>query len=167
MDVFDCIKTRRSIRNYLEQPIDKMDIDKIIEAAIWAPSGKNGQPWKFKIIVDREIINQISDLSIYRKWMRGAPCFICVFLDKEKSYDYIKDVQSCGAVIQNILLCAHSIGIGSCWVGEIAKKSSLLQNIICIDEKKYEFIGLISLGYINNKHGYPFSKRNHRESFIL
>ena len=65
MDVFDCIKTRRSIRNYTDQPINKTDINKIIEAAVWTPSGKNGQPWKFKVITDKGLIEQISEMSIY------------------------------------------------------------------------------------------------------
>ena len=54
MGVFDCIKTRRSIRNYSKQPIDKTDINKIIETAVWAPSGKNGQPCKYKVITNKE-----------------------------------------------------------------------------------------------------------------
>jgi nitroreductase len=147
MEILECIKTRRSIRNYSDQSIDKSGIDKIIEAAIWAPSGKNGQPWKFKVITDKELINQISDMSIYGNWMKNASCFICVFLDKEKSYDYIKDVQSCGAAIQNILLCAHSLGIGSCWIGEILEKSEQIIKLLKFNENRYELMALVILGY--------------------
>lgn len=146
MDIFDCIRTRRSVRSYSGQPIKKADIDKIIETAVWAPSGKNGQPWKFKVVLDEELINQISDMSIYGKWMKKAPCFICVFLDKEGSYNYIKDIQSCGAVIQNILLCAHSLGIGSCWIGEILEKSNQVIKLVKLEER-YELMAVIVLGY--------------------
>ena len=147
MDVFDCIKTRRSIRNYTSQPIDKTDIDKIIESAVWTPSGKNGQPWKFKVITDKGLSEQISEISIYGKWMTNAPCFICVFLNKQQSYDHIKDVQSCGAVIQNIMLCAHSLGIGSCWIGEILEKSDQVIKLLKLDENRYELMALVTLGY--------------------
>lgn len=147
MDVYDCIKTRRSVRSYLDQPINKVDIDKIIESAIWTPSGKNGQPWKFKVITDKGLIGQISEMSTYGKWMINAPCFICVFLDKEQSFDYIKDVQSCGAAIQNIMLCAHSLGIGSCWIGQILEKSDQLTKLLKLDKNKNELMAIITLGY--------------------
>lgn len=147
MDVIDCIKTRRSIRNYSNQSIDKKDIDKIVESAIWTPSGKNGQPWKFKIIIDKGLITQLSEMSIYGEWMSNAPCFICVFLDKELSYDYIKDVQSCGAVIQNILLSAHFLGIGSCWIGEILRKSDQVIKLLNLNSNRYELMALVTLGY--------------------
>lgn len=165
MEVFDCVKTRRSIRNYLDQPIDKTDINKIIESAIWTPSGKNGQPWKFKIITNKELINKISEMSIYRKWMISVPCFICVFLDKEQSYNYIKDVQSCGAAIQNIMLCAHSLGIGSCWIGEILEKSDQVIKLLKLDGKRYEFMALVTLGYKANKTLNP--GRKEINSFLL
>lgn len=147
MEILECIKTRRSIRNYTDRPIDKTDIDKIIESAVWTPSGKNGQPWKFMIITNKELIDQLSDMSIHGKWMRLAPCFICVILDKENSYDYIKDVQSCGAAIQNILLSAHSMEIGSCWIGEILGKSDQAIELINLDKKRYELMALVTLGY--------------------
>ena len=60
MDAIECIKTRRSVRRYTDQPIDKQAIHQILEAGISAPSGKNGQPWKFKVVTDKELINNIS-----------------------------------------------------------------------------------------------------------
>ena len=147
MEVFDCIKTRRSIRTYSGQPIDKTDINKIIETAVWAPSGKNGQPWKFKVITDKGLIGQISEMSTYGKWMKNAQCFICVFLNKKQSYDYVKDVQSCGAAIQNIMLSAHSLGIGSCWIGEILGKSGQVIELLKLDENNYSLMAIVTLGY--------------------
>ena len=75
-------------------------IEKLIQAAVNAPSCNNGQPWRFKIVTDKTLINAISNLSVYEKWMRIAPCFIIVYLDEDASYDYIKDMQSCGAAIR-------------------------------------------------------------------
>ena len=165
MEIFDCIKTRRSIRNYTDRPIEKTDIDKIIEAAVWAPSGKNGQPWKFKIITDKELVDQVSDMSAYGKWMRSATCFICVFLDKERSYDYIKDVQSCGAAVQNIMLCAHSLGIGSCWIGEILGESDQVVKLTMLDKNRYELMAIVTLGYKASKTLNP--GRKDISSFLL
>lgn len=165
MEVFECIKSRRSIRSYLQTPLKQVDIDKLVESAIWAPSGKNGQPWKFKIITNKNIIEEISKYSVYKKWMATAPCFILLYLDKEKSYDYIKDVQSCGAAIQNIILCAHSMGIGGCWVGEILNNSKEINGILQIDNTKLELMGVVTLGHFS--HAVSSMKRNDLESFLL
>ena len=48
-----------------------------------------------------------------------SPCVIIVLLDRSVFYDHVKDLQSCGAAMQNILLCAHALNIGSCWIGGI------------------------------------------------
>ena len=165
MEIFDCIKARRSIRSYLDQSIDKSDIEKIIEAAIWAPSGKNGQPWKFRAITDKGLIVQISDMSVHGKWMKSAPCFICVFLDKEKSYNYLRDVQSCGAAIQNLLLCAQSMGISSCWTGEILGKSDRMAELLKYKESRYELMAIVTLGYTADRAFNP--GRRDVESFLF
>ena len=165
MDVFECIKSRHSIRGYSKQEVDASIIEKLIQAAIYAPSGKNVQPWRFKIITDHNLINNISDLSTYGKWLRTAPCFIMVYLDKKSSYNHIKDMQSCGAAIQNILLCANSLGIGSCWVGEILTKANEIGSLLVIENEKYELAALLTVGY---KVGRSLNAgRNSIEKFML
>jgi len=165
MDVFDCIKSRHSVRSYSEQQVEESIIKELIHAAICAPSGKNGQPWRFKVVTDKALINAISDLSTYGKWMRTAPCFIMVYLDKESSYDYIKDMQSCGAAIQNLLLCANSLGLSACWVGEILVKSNEIGSLLDIDNEKYELAALLTVGY---KAGRSINAgRNSIEKFML
>ncbi|HIZ16278.1 MAG TPA: nitroreductase family protein [Firmicutes bacterium] len=151
MKTLKCIETRRSIRKYKDKRISCKIIDKILKAAVCAPSGKNGQPWRFKVISDKNVINNIAALSIYESWMRTAPCFILVFLDKSRSYDYVKDVQSCGAAIQNIILCAHSLNIGSCWIGEILPKAGSVKSLAKISNDSLELMGIVALGYSNGK----------------
>jgi len=147
MDTIECIRSRRSVRNYTNQSVEQSLIRKLLENAIWAPSGKNGQPWKFKVITNKDLIDRISNLSTHSRWMRNAPCFIFVFLDKDRSYDYIKDIQSCGAVIQTLLLCAQSYGISSCWVGEILSESEAVMNILGLLDYNIELMALVTLGY--------------------
>lgn len=165
MEALECIKTRRSVRHYSDKPIDREMINIILEAAISAPSGKNGQPWKFKVIVDKCFINQLSDLSIYGSWMKTAASFIVVFLDKSCSYNYLKDVQSCGAVMQNIMLAAHSINIGSCWIGEILQKANEVKDVLHIENKDLELMGIVTLGYQLGEM--VNSRRKNIESFLL
>lgn len=147
MNVLEVIKTRRSVRSYTVQPIEWDDLNKILESAIATPSGKNGKPWKFKVITEKKQITKIAKLSLNYLWMKTAVCLIMVFLDKERSYDYTKDAQSCGAVMQNIMLSAHSIGIGSCWIGDVLGESDEIKNQSGIINNSLELMGIITLGY--------------------
>lgn len=150
MKIFDVIISRRSVRLYNSKPIEIESINKIIESAIWAPSGKNGQPWKFKIITEKNIIGEISKLSDNSRWLETAPCLIIVYLDKVCSYHYIKDVQSCGAAIQNMLLAAHEMGVGSCWIGSLLEKADDINKLIEVDDS-LELMSIVSLGYGRGK----------------
>lgn len=121
MDVFEIIKTRRSIRKFTDEPVPDEIVNKIIEAGIWAPSGMNNQPWKFAVIKDSELKNKISNLTHYSKIILSSQVLIAVFLDHSLSYDRTKDVLAIGACIQNMLLTIHSMGLGAVWIGEILK----------------------------------------------
>lgn len=158
MNTIDCIKQRRSVRKYTSQKINKETQELLLHAAICAPSGKNGQPWRFKCIDDEQLIKDISRLSIYRSWMQTAPLLIAVFLDRENSYNYVKDVQSCGAAIQNMLLAAKAVEIGSCWIGEILPKQERVKAILNISESKYELMGIVAFGYPNDSPTPPAKK---------
>lgn len=165
MNAIDCIMTRRSVRGYTDRPLDEDTIKTLLQAAISAPSGRNGQPWKFKVVTDKELINKISDLSRHGAWMRTAACLVAVYLDKSRSYDRIKDAQSCGAAIQNMMLAAHSLGIGSCWIGEILPKDDEIKAVLNIENSDLELMAVVTLGY---GAGQPSSYiRNSLESFLL
>lgn len=150
MGIFEVILSRRSVRLYDSKSIETERLNKIIESAIWAPSGKNGQPWKFKIITEKSIIEEISKLSANARWLKTAPCLVAVYLDKMCSYDYIKDVQSCGAAIQNMLLAAHEMGIGSCWIGDLLEKADAMNKLLEVDDS-LELMCVVSLGYGRGK----------------
>lgn len=165
VDIIECIRQRRSVRQYDERLIEKEQIDKLLKAAISAPSGKNGQPWKYSIVSGLDDINQLAKSTVFSRWMRNAKCCIIVYLDKSCSYDYIKDMQSCGASIQNILLAAHSMGIGSCWVGEVMGKDEEIKTLLGIQNDDLEVAGIVALGYCD----IPDTVLNRRQldSFIV
>lgn len=146
MDVFECIKSRKSVRCYSKRKVENEKIDIIIEAAICAPSGKNGQPWRFKIIQEHTEIVKLCDLCDSEKWISRAEVIILVFIDKAYSYDYIKDMQSCGAAIQNMLLTAHNFGIGACWVGSVVNSAQDIKELLNISDG-LELVGMVALGY--------------------
>lgn len=158
------IKNHRSVRRYNKNIVEYENIELIIKSAIMAHSGKNGQPWRFRGINDAEQIEHICEFLKCESWLKTAGGLIFVFLDRNKSYDYIKDMQSCGAAIQNMLLSAESLGISSCWVGSVASKPEMLNNYLKIDGH-YELVAMISLGYKVARGIHP--GRNEFESFLV
>ncbi len=130
MDIFECIKTRRSIRKFTDEHVLDETIEKIIEAGIWAPSGLNNQPWKFAVIRDEGLKQGIADLTHYSQIVENSNVLIAVFLDNSLSYDRTKDSQAIGACIQNMLLYIHSIGLGAVWLGQILKNKDKVLNLL-------------------------------------
>ena len=119
--MLNLIKTRRSIRKFTSKAIEDEQLNQIIEAGTWAPSGQNNQPWKIAIIKDHYIKTSLAPLTRYSPIIEGAPVLIAVFLDISLSYDRTKDIQATGACIQNMLLAIHALGLGGVWLGEILK----------------------------------------------
>ena len=150
LDILEIIKTRRSVRRFKDMPVSGELTGKILEAGRWAPSGLNNQPWKFAVIEDPGINKEISKLTIYSEIVRSAKVLIAVFLDNAEGYHRTKDVQAIGACIQNMLLEAHSLGLGAVWLGEIIKSNEQIKEVLGIG-KNLEFMALIALGYADEK----------------
>jgi nitroreductase len=152
--VLKCIINRNSCRNFLEQFVKKTDIETILNAGLHAPSGKNGQPWKFIVVQkDKVLLKKISALTVYDSFVKTADTLIVVFLDKTRSYHYIKDCQAIGACIQNMLLQATKLGIGTCWIGEILNRDIFVKKLLNIDNS-LDLMAVVALGYPaeENKH---------------
>lgn len=146
LEINPIIAKRKSCRSYLTKEVNINDIYTLLESARWAPSGKNGQPWRFVIVKDEKIKETIANCSIYKKWMKTADTFIVVYLDKEKSYNYKKDLQGIGAAIENICLQATSMGIGTCWIGEILEKDAKVDALLKVPQS-FELMAVICVGY--------------------
>ncbi len=110
MDLLEGIYTRRSIRQYTNQPVDREQLMEIIRAGTWAPSGQNNQPWRFVIIKSTEVRHELAKLTKYDFIIEKASACIAVFIDKRAMYSDIKDYQAMGACMQNMLLAAHGVG---------------------------------------------------------
>ncbi|MBU1524091.1 MAG: nitroreductase family protein [Candidatus Omnitrophica bacterium] len=107
MDILQLIKTRRSVRRFKKEKIPAEAVKKILEAARWAPSGLNNQPWRFMVLEGGEK-DTLADYTIYSYAIKGADKVILTFLDKKASYSCEKDLMAIGACIQNMLLYIHS-----------------------------------------------------------
>ncbi len=143
-EVLRAIKERRSIRSFKTDPVEPEKIEAILEAARWAPSGKNTQPWRLVVVQSQEKREQLGRLVTQMDMIRTAPVTIAVLLDTEAGYDRTKDVQAIGACAQNILLAAHSLGLGACWIGRV--KDEQVERVLGAKEHE-ELMMLIPIGY--------------------
>ncbi|MCD6391034.1 MAG: nitroreductase family protein [Dehalococcoidia bacterium] len=114
MDILEVIKTRRSIRKYKPDSINEQEIDKILEAGRWAPSADNSQPCKFIVLRDPERRKRLADILTWGKFLSKAALGIAVTINPKASECPVQDG---AAATQNMLLEAHSLGLGACWIG--------------------------------------------------
>jgi nitroreductase len=171
LDTIETINQRRSIRKFKDTPVADEIIEKILHAATQSPSGKNRQPWHFIVAKEdkrsemirlmREGIEKRTSQGIdtgSAKWtirvMEHAPVTIFVFntneaqVEKEKSFVQTLlnsvDVQSIGAAIQNLLLAAHTYGLGTLWICDVFYAYHELCSWF---GEKHQLIAAISIGY--------------------
>ncbi|AKB59213.1 nitroreductase family protein [Methanosarcina barkeri] len=128
--VINTILNRRSVREFTDKPVSKEDINTILNAGHWAPSGLNNQPWRFIVIRDRETIQKLSECTHYTGIVAGAPLLIATFLDNETSYNRTKDLEAIGAAIENMLLTCCDLGLGGVWLGEILNQKEKVNSIL-------------------------------------
>lgn len=165
MDTKKAIEGRRSVREFTDEEIADDLLDRFIEAAHWAPSGLNNQPWRFmKIKGGTELTETLSSLTKYRGIVAGARALIAVFLDSRETYDRTKDLMSAGAAIQNLLLTAHDMGIGTCWLGEILGRREEVEALLRVPGD-YELVALIAAGYPRERE--RVGVRKPLETFII
>jgi nitroreductase len=117
MEKLDYILDRRSIRRFTGQKIGRSDIKTLLTAAMYAPSAVNRQPWHFVVIDDPSMMEKIMEIHPYARMMQTASHAVVVCGDEQLQHDDGYWVVDCGAATQNLLLAAHSLGLGGCWVG--------------------------------------------------
>ena len=143
--VIDTILNRRSVREFTDKPVSKEDINTILNAGHWAPSGLNNQPWRFIVIRNPETIRKLSECTHYSGIVAGAPLLIATFLDNETSYNRTKDIEAIGAAIQNMLLACCELGLGGVWLGEILNQKEKVNSILeC--PSKLELMSALAIG---------------------
>ena len=131
MDVLEAIKGRRSIRIFKKQDIPAEIAEKLIEAARWAPSAGNIQPWEFIIVRKPEIKKKLAEAALNQSFIKEAPVVIVVCANEfrsSKGYGFrgktLYCIQDTAAAIQNIHLTAYALGLGSCWVGAFREEKA-------------------------------------------
>jgi nitroreductase len=121
VETLDAIKGRRSVRSYTDKEIPREQLEKIMEAAIWSPSGGNEQPWEFIVVENKDDIKKIKTFS---PGIFGNPAaIIIVCRDLKRAYEVCSELgrdtlsmMDISMASQNIMLAAYDVGIGSCAV---------------------------------------------------
>lgn len=179
MDIFETIYTRRSIRRYLDEDVPRALIEKILDAARWAPSAHNRQPWRFAVIeraetkhalasamgeklrtdlerdgIAREIIEKDTTRSYQRITSAPVVIVVCVSMQdmdvyhdtRRKKAEYLMATQSVAMAVQNLLLAAHALGLGTCWMCAPLFVPETVRDVLQLDAD-WEPHALITLGY--------------------
>jgi nitroreductase len=141
MDVFEAIKERRSIRSYQDKPVEREKMEKILEAGRLAPSAKNCEPWHFIAVTNAEKRKTLSG-GTWAKFLTQSPLVIVACGDKKSSPDwYAIDV---ALAVENMVLNAVSLGLGTCCVGSFNEKD--IKATLKVPEN-FEVLVMIAVGY--------------------
>jgi nitroreductase len=110
---------RRSVRAYTNKPVSEEIIVDLLRAAMAAPSAAACDPWRFIVVQDPEMLQRMAAALPHGRMLAGAPAGIVVCGDLAAAHDgqlsYL--LQDCSAAIENLLLAAHVLGLGACWLG--------------------------------------------------
>ncbi len=154
------IFNRRSIRKYKNEPVEKEKIDRLLRAAMQAPSARNQQPWEFIVIDDRETLVELSNVSPYAKMLETAPLAIVLLANEEIMTVPDKWQQDMGAANQNLLLEAVSLDLGAVWLGiapDVDRVEFIKQlfNLPC----NIKAFSIVSIGYPEEGQANKFTDR--------
>ncbi len=170
MSVKEIIAQRRSVRRYLDKPVEREKILTCLEAARLAPSADNVQPWRFLVIDDPELKDKLSKnvfSGIYSvsKFAAKAPVLIVILARLDILANRIgKQIQGVnfylidtGIAGEHIVLQAEELGLGTCWIGWFNSRKA--RKVLGIP-KKYKIVSLLSMGYYEKKPSREKKRKN-------
>lgn len=171
--ILQAMKERRSIRKYKADMVPKELIEQVMEAGLYAASGKSVQKTKIIAITNKEVRDKFSALNCkIGGWKEGfdpfygAPVVLLVIADKS-DYNYIKDGS---LVMANLMLAAHALGLGSCWINRADKEIEAEEGQALLKELGIEGdwvgIGNCILGYMNCELPKVIARKPERTFFV-
>jgi nitroreductase len=167
MDIFEAIKNRRSVRDYNPgKKVPKDAIEKIVEAARWAPSAGNQQPIEVVVVSEKEKRDKLAGASGNAPFLKDAPVALVVCVNHKK---YTKGYENAvsffmpmdaSVAMQNMMLAAYALGLGTCW-DSVLNKSVIKELLnIPVDVEPFSILGL---GYSSKTPPKPPTRRNLEE----
>ncbi len=155
MDILEAIHTRRSIRKFTPEPVSPEDVETMLRAAMIAPTARNSQCWRFVVIDDRALLDAMPTLSPYTGAAKSAPLAILVCGDTTACPDFWP--QDAAAAIQNLMLAARALELGSVWCGlhPVEEREKLFQKAFALPAH-IRPLGLVILGHPDQ----PFTRED-------
>ncbi len=156
MEALETIMNRRSIRRYTSQPVTNEQLSIILKSAMYAPSAVNKQPWHFIVFRNKETFRKIMEIHPSSSMLSQAQAAILVCWDDYLQHDTGYGPVDCSAATQNMLLAAHTMGLGGVWVGIYPRieRMEAVQHIFSLPENIHGF-SIVSLGYPDEKKVHP------------
>jgi len=173
MDVYDAIKNRRSHRLYKPDPVPRQVLERVCEAALWAPSGTNLQPWDITVLTGRprddfvalaslagediapklrELFDEerVAFLKQFFKNLGGAPAVVAITVWRDPdAFNQEIHVQSGSALMQNLLLAAEAEGLGTCWMSGVLTREKELLKLLGLEDR--HLLAITPIGYSAKK----------------
>ncbi|MBL7054315.1 nitroreductase family protein [Candidatus Woesearchaeota archaeon] len=173
-EIIKTIKERRSIRAYESKPVEKEKIDQILECGMWGPSAKNDQKWHFTVITNKEILGKVTAMRVQAETdknsmmvqraktmedpvLYNAPLYVVITAPEDYNY---ADIDGSIAA-HNMILTAHSLGLGSCYIGtvKILKDNKEFKRLLQVPEG-HKIVITIVFGYAKEE---PEPKERNRD----
>lgn len=142
MEVYRCIRNRRTIREFKPDPVPESVVLKILQAGRWAPSSSNSQSWHFIVISDRETLKTLGGIASQGTFIGQAPMAIAIVME-----DTRRPQLDAGRALQQMELMAWSEGLGTCFVGvRAAEQQKEIAELLHIPEGM-DLITILPFGY--------------------
>ena len=157
MDIYEAVRERTSVRAYKADPIEEDKLERILDAARLAPSGKNGQPWTFIVVKDEEIRKKLVPACKNQEFVGQAPVVVVACGHEERAYKKMGGYWNSmpldiGIAIEHLMLAAASEGLGTCWIGAFFEEQ--VREILGVPES----VKIVALTPV----GYPSGEKTHR-----
>ena len=165
MEVYECIRSRLSVRSFKPDPVPGRVVNRMLRAARWAPSARNRQPWHFVVVQSRDALDAIGAIASSGGFIGQAPLAIAVVMDRGGRPEF-----DAGRSLQQIELAAWSEGVGGCVAGVRGEENDKVKELLGIPEDK-ELVIVMAFGYptdeavAGGKQRKPLSEIASREKY--
>ena len=165
MEVYECIRSRITVRNFKADPVPDRVISKMLRAARWAPSARNRQPWHFVVVRNGTDLTELGRIASTGSFISEAPLAIAVAMENANRPEL-----DAGRAIQQMELAAWSEGVGGCVAGTRGEENQQVKEMLGIPND-FELVTVMAFGYptdevkAGGKRRKPLSQIAHSERF--
>jgi nitroreductase len=165
MNVYECLRSRRTVRHFSQGEVSERTLNKILNAARWAPSSRNQQPWHLVVVKNRRTLDQIGNIAKTGSFIGDAPLAIVIVMEGAD-----QPGMDAGRALQQMELMAWSEGLGTCFVTLRAEERNSIKKILQIPDQM-ELITVLPFGVRSGEYKgrgtprKPLSEMVHTESF--